>query len=252
MGPEITKYLERIDATLAPFEGRFLVHGDTAEILEGEWRGDVIIIEFPDRASATRWYESAAYKAILPLRTRNSDGTVVLVDGVPSGHHATDILVPELDGLPERTRPEAAIRRRTRPRFMSGAPGSTSRLPLGLRLREPRSAMPSIDDAPLPISVKKLGRRADEWSSGDMQTGWGERSVCGMAPLDRRFGGSPPEGCHAGIPGRSVVAARGSRPAQSVDSRLGAPGRLVGNCPFAEGADMSAERRQRPLRTHVL
>jgi len=94
IGPEITKYLERIDATLAPFGGHFLVHGNKAEILEGQWRGDVIIIEFPDRDSATRWYESAEYQAILPWRTQNSDGTVILVDGVPSGHHATDILAP--------------------------------------------------------------------------------------------------------------------------------------------------------------
>ena len=27
MGPEIVRYLERIDATLAPFEGRFIIHG---------------------------------------------------------------------------------------------------------------------------------------------------------------------------------------------------------------------------------
>jgi uncharacterized protein (DUF1330 family) len=103
MGPEITKYLERIDATLEPFGGRFLVHGNNAEILEGEWRGDVIIIEFPDRDSATRWYESAAYQAILPFRTRYSDGTVILVDGVPQGHHATDLLVPSSAACPSNT-----------------------------------------------------------------------------------------------------------------------------------------------------
>jgi len=52
MGPDIVAYLERIDATLAPFGGRFLVHGDHdghVELLEGNWLGDLIIIEFPDR-----------------------------------------------------------------------------------------------------------------------------------------------------------------------------------------------------------
>jgi hypothetical protein len=29
-GPEIAEYLLRIDATLAPFQGRFLVHGSAA------------------------------------------------------------------------------------------------------------------------------------------------------------------------------------------------------------------------------
>jgi uncharacterized protein (DUF1330 family) len=35
MGPEIVAYLEQIDATLAPFGGRFLVHGGAKTILEG-------------------------------------------------------------------------------------------------------------------------------------------------------------------------------------------------------------------------
>jgi uncharacterized protein (DUF1330 family) len=92
MGPEVVAYLERIDATLAPFGGRFLVHGAAATPLEGDWAGDLIVIEFPDRARAEGWYASPAYQAILPLRTRNSDGTVVLVDTVADGHRATDIL----------------------------------------------------------------------------------------------------------------------------------------------------------------
>jgi uncharacterized protein (DUF1330 family) len=52
----------------------------------------VIVVEFPDRASAVGWYESAAYQEILPLRTANADGWVVILDGVPAEHRATDIL----------------------------------------------------------------------------------------------------------------------------------------------------------------
>ena len=33
----IIEYLERIDVTLAPFGGRFRVHGARPEVLEGEW-----------------------------------------------------------------------------------------------------------------------------------------------------------------------------------------------------------------------
>jgi uncharacterized protein (DUF1330 family) len=92
LGPDITGYLERIDATLAPFHGRFVVHGANAEVLEGSWPGDLIIVEFPDREQASAWYTSSAYQQILPLRTENSDSTVILVDGVPPDHRATDIL----------------------------------------------------------------------------------------------------------------------------------------------------------------
>jgi len=92
MGPEIAEYLERIDATLTPFEGKFVVHGGRYERLEGDWDGDLIAIEFPDRAHARAWYDSPAYREILPLRTRNSDGEVVLIDTVDAEHRATDVL----------------------------------------------------------------------------------------------------------------------------------------------------------------
>lgn len=92
MGPAIEAYLERIDATLAPFEGRFLVHGARAEVVEGEWSGDLIVIAFPDLDRMRAWYASAAYQEILPLRLDNSEGSVVFVEGVSVNHRATDIL----------------------------------------------------------------------------------------------------------------------------------------------------------------
>jgi uncharacterized protein (DUF1330 family) len=92
MGPEIVEYLQRIDTTLAPFGGRFLVHGGEVDVLEGDWDGDLIVIEFPDREKARAWYASAAYQDILQLRTRNSEGDVILARGVPRGHRATDVL----------------------------------------------------------------------------------------------------------------------------------------------------------------
>ena len=91
-GPDIVAYLQAIDATLAPYGGRFLVHGSAVETLEGPFSGDVVIIAFPDRVQAGAWYASPAYQAILPLRTRNARCWVVLVDGAGEGHRATDLL----------------------------------------------------------------------------------------------------------------------------------------------------------------
>ncbi|MFC0508982.1 DUF1330 domain-containing protein [Micromonospora costi] len=86
---EVLEYLERIDATLAPFGGRFLVHGGTVEVLEGDWPGDVVILEFPDLATARAWYGSPAYQEIKPLRTRHLAGDVILVDGVEPAHDSS-------------------------------------------------------------------------------------------------------------------------------------------------------------------
>src|SRR3954451_19380981 len=92
MGPPIVEYLERIDATLAPFDGHFIVHGGANDVKEGTDPGTLIVIEFPDRAAAEGWYASAEYRAILPLRTGNSQGTVFVCDGVDRDHLATDVL----------------------------------------------------------------------------------------------------------------------------------------------------------------
>jgi len=95
-GDEIVEYLQRIDETLAPFGGRFLVHGGAIIPAEGTWDGDLVVIAFPDRGCATAWYESAAYQAILSLRTENSSSIAAIVEGVPTGYRAVDGLADML------------------------------------------------------------------------------------------------------------------------------------------------------------
>ncbi len=92
LGPGIVEYLQRIDATLEPYDGHFIVHGGEAAVLEGSNPGAVVVIEFPDRSRAEDWYKSAAYQEILPLRTENSVSTIFLIEGVDRSHKATDIL----------------------------------------------------------------------------------------------------------------------------------------------------------------
>jgi len=88
----VAEYLERIDDTLAPFAGRFIIHGGRPDVREGDLRDTLIVIEFPDTAAASAWYESPAYQAILPLRTANAQGVVFVIEGVDASHRATDVL----------------------------------------------------------------------------------------------------------------------------------------------------------------
>jgi uncharacterized protein (DUF1330 family) len=92
LNDEIVAYLERIDATLEPYEGRFLVHGTTPIVVEGEVPGTFVVIEFPDRERAAAWYDSPAYQEILPLRTRNSDSVAFLLEGVAPGYRAASFI----------------------------------------------------------------------------------------------------------------------------------------------------------------
>jgi uncharacterized protein (DUF1330 family) len=83
---EVLEYMEKIQATLDPFSGRFIVHGGEVEIREGTWPGNLVLIEFPDMAKARSWYESPAYQQILPLRTRHIEGDIILIEGVEPDH----------------------------------------------------------------------------------------------------------------------------------------------------------------------
>lgn len=88
---DVLEYLERIQATLAPFGGRFIVHGGTVDVLEGNWPGDVVIIEFPDLTKARSWYHSSIYQEIKPLRTRHLAGEAILVEGVEPDHSSSQM-----------------------------------------------------------------------------------------------------------------------------------------------------------------
>ncbi|WP_332686616.1 DUF1330 domain-containing protein [Bosea sp. (in: a-proteobacteria)] len=98
LGPDIIAYLEGIDTTLKPFDGHFIIHGGVPEKLEGNWQGDLIVIAFPDLAAARAWYASAAYQAIVKLRTDHAVGDVFLVDGVSREHKAIEVLPEALRG----------------------------------------------------------------------------------------------------------------------------------------------------------
>jgi uncharacterized protein (DUF1330 family) len=95
LNADIVRYLREIDDTLAPFGGRFLVHGVTPEVMEGPWADATVIIGFPDIDAARAWYASPAYQELLPLRTENCDSTAAILDGVPEGYRAASFLEPK-------------------------------------------------------------------------------------------------------------------------------------------------------------
>lgn len=83
---DVFEYLERIQATLDPFDGRFLVHGADVDVREGDWPGTIVVIAFPSVDAARDWYASDGYQAILPLRTGHIDGSAIIVPGVGPGY----------------------------------------------------------------------------------------------------------------------------------------------------------------------
>jgi uncharacterized protein (DUF1330 family) len=69
-------------ASIARFGGRFLARGGMAVLLEGGVSPErIVVIEFPDAATARRWYQSEEYQAALKIRQAASQGRVILVEG---------------------------------------------------------------------------------------------------------------------------------------------------------------------------
>lgn len=91
-GPDIVSYLQRIDETLLPFEGAFLVHGTRPQVVEGAFAGDCVVIGFPSMAQAKAWYASAEYAELIPLRARHSRSTVFFLEGLEAGYRAATLL----------------------------------------------------------------------------------------------------------------------------------------------------------------
>jgi uncharacterized protein (DUF1330 family) len=77
------EYRKGVLATLAPYDGKFLVRGGKWETIEGDWNpGRFVILEFPTVERAKEWYSSPEYAAILGIRLANSDSKMIVVQGV--------------------------------------------------------------------------------------------------------------------------------------------------------------------------
>ncbi|MFJ4922049.1 DUF1330 domain-containing protein [Streptomyces sp. NPDC088725] len=105
---DIAEYIERIAATFEPYGGRTLVHSPRPEVKEGDWAGQIVMIGFPGTAEARAWWESPAYREIVPLRQRHSRADVILLEGVPEGYEPAVAAQGMRDALAGRQQPSPA------------------------------------------------------------------------------------------------------------------------------------------------
>ena len=77
------EYGRKVLPLLAAAGGKLLVASASPAVLEGEWESTwTALIQFPDRASAMRWYESQEYAPLRKLRLEEltTGGAAVLFD----------------------------------------------------------------------------------------------------------------------------------------------------------------------------
>jgi uncharacterized protein (DUF1330 family) len=80
------KYSDHTPKTLEKYGGRFLTRGDQVTTAEGEPCADrMVILEFPDRASAEAWYNDAEYQRLSEFRrAAASNCRMILQEGRPN------------------------------------------------------------------------------------------------------------------------------------------------------------------------
>jgi uncharacterized protein (DUF1330 family) len=76
------EYVKHTPRVIAQFGGRMLVRGGDPKALEGKVFGPrVVVIEFPDRATAEKFYNSPEYGKIKSIRLNAGEANGMIVDG---------------------------------------------------------------------------------------------------------------------------------------------------------------------------
>ena len=77
------EYRKLVPASLAAYEGRFLVRGGTHETLEGAWHPQrMVVLEFPSLTRAKQWWDSPEYRDAKAMRQRTAKTSMIMVEGV--------------------------------------------------------------------------------------------------------------------------------------------------------------------------
>lgn len=76
-------YRSKVPDTLAPFGGEVLCRARTARVVAGTHRHEqTVVIRFADLERASAWFDSPAYQALLPLRSRAAEVDLALLDAL--------------------------------------------------------------------------------------------------------------------------------------------------------------------------
>jgi uncharacterized protein (DUF1330 family) len=76
------EYRARVPATIAAWHGEVTFRGRRVAVLGGTHAHDeVVVLRFPDPASADAWFRSPAYQALIPLRTQAAEVDLISYAG---------------------------------------------------------------------------------------------------------------------------------------------------------------------------
>jgi uncharacterized protein (DUF1330 family) len=78
----IVEYQKLAPATIAQYDGKFVVRGGQTTSLEGNWNPQrIVVIEFPSVQRAKEWWDSEMYSKAKALRQKFADTKMIIVEG---------------------------------------------------------------------------------------------------------------------------------------------------------------------------
>ena len=77
------EYKKLTPASIAAYQGSFVVRGGKTATLEGDWVPErIVVLQFPDAERARQWWNSQEYADAKLIRQRAAFTRMILVDGV--------------------------------------------------------------------------------------------------------------------------------------------------------------------------
>ena len=77
------EYRGMVPATIAAYGGKYLVRGGVADVVEGDWNPNrLVVLEFESVERAREWYNSPEYTPAKAVRLKASTGDLLFVEGV--------------------------------------------------------------------------------------------------------------------------------------------------------------------------
>jgi len=79
---KFNEYIAGHIPTIEQYGGKFLVKGDSGEVLEGHWESNIVVVqEFPSIEQFKKWYHSEEYRPWKALRQSCAEVNVILTEG---------------------------------------------------------------------------------------------------------------------------------------------------------------------------
>ena len=78
------KYLEKVKPMVEKFGGKYLIKGGKIDAKQTDlWKPKrIVLVKFPNKSSALKWYNSVEYRALKNLRLNNGSSNILFIEGV--------------------------------------------------------------------------------------------------------------------------------------------------------------------------